>query len=139
FNSGLEVYNFVRVVKPVEIKNSVFDGNVSSDPNVWTNDNFNSFEGVVSLMVVSDDVTLINVTAKNSFRSNFRIDGCKNVKLINCISNKSRGNFGDGFYMANSNHVTYINCRSYDFTRIGFVSEGGGNVSHDNIWDKCYA
>ena len=37
------------------------------------------------------------------------------------------GGDGDGFYCGQSNDITFFKCYAYDFTRIGFVSEGIGS------------
>ena len=92
---------------------------------------------------------MINCAAANLYEASFTVretsetaDQNKNIKFLNCRSNRNRGRYGDAFYAESVRNVIYDNCRAYDFTRTGFAYEGDdpNNEAADlvNI-SNCYA
>ena len=129
-----------------KVKDLIFDGNVSADPEGgWNSGNYDSFTGGIGLSIEEcADFIIQDCTNKNSVRG-FRLWFNANGSLVNCKSIKCRGNFGDGFLSVASSNISFINCYAYDYTRIGFVSEGYAVSEYDNdlsYYDKyvnCYA
>jgi hypothetical protein len=92
------------------------------------------------------DITFENCEFNNTLRSGLRID-CHgsttglnadgrrfgNIILSNCKSNRHRGEFGDGFYVAGVDNVQHSNCYSYDAQRINFVVELSGSLVCENV------
>jgi len=71
------------------------------------------------------NVLVENCHFKNFWRNALRSDELsESIRYVNCTSDRNRGTFGDGFYAQRVRNVAMINCRAYDFTRIGFVYEG---------------
>jgi hypothetical protein len=107
-------------------KNLTVDGDVSDDPVTWDNSNYNSFTGFSRLVTIGKSNSIIeNVKAQNCVRAGFHCELKENINFTNCTVERSRGEFGDGFYIQRSKDVTLTNCKAYDFTRIGYVCEGG--------------
>lgn len=119
------------------VERIVFDGNVSDDPDVWTEENYNDWEGGVALNISSSTrVVLKDCVTQNSKRSTLRIENCSDLVILNHVAKRGRGNFGDGVYHRKSSGTVFIKCRAEDFTRIGFVTETGSDrVS----FYSCYA
>lgn len=71
------------------------------------------------------NVNLINCVFQNTLGVAVRISGTEH-KIINCSTNKSVGNFGDGFLVDAAYNIGFHNCKAYDFMRIGFCSDVSG-------------
>ena len=94
--------------------------------------------------IIADTITglIINrVTVNHAALTGIAQMSCTNVLISNCYVNYTMypvhtypmlGGAGDSFYNHISSHVTYFNCHAYDFTRIGFTSEGTG-------WQDIYS
>lgn len=105
------------------------DGNCSADPSPWNSGNYNSFTGNRGLKVTGSNVTVRDVVVENVRFAGFLVDpGAEQVVFQNCTANRCRGNFGDGFIAMGTKQIVYLNCRAYDFTRIGFVADAYGEV-----------
>jgi hypothetical protein len=119
------------------------DGNVSADPVVWNSSNYDSFTGWLGVYVVADDVQIKSARATNTRRGGFNVWDRDNVAFYDCETSRSRGNFGDGFFAYYGvKNVSFINCRAYDFTRIGFVFDGtlpAAAVSRNCAFINCHA
>ncbi len=107
------------------------DGAVSADPRSWNPGNYNSFTGWWPIEAFSaQNIILRNITAQNSAQAGIRLDACRSAVIDNCVVERSRNNFGDGFYINRSSNISLTNCKAVDVTRIGFVTEGvaGGTI-----------
>lgn len=105
------------------IQNLIFDGNVSADPGNWST-GYNSFTGAIGLSVSNcDGARIIDCYSQNNWQSGFRLSQCDGAVISGCSANKNRGNFGDCFFLNSCTNLRVINCRAYDFTRIGFVCD----------------
>lgn len=114
-----------------------FDGNVSADPVVWNSSTYNAFSGSVPLFLQNcDNIRLRNCTFRNSFFSTIRIVHSHNITAESCSMEHARGNFGDAVYVHSSHDIRFAMCRAEDYTRIGFVTEGG---SYDCSYSQCCA
>ncbi len=116
---------------------------VNLDPTSWTAGNHDTWYGSQGLRFLAcSDVEVRNVKSSNSAAlATIRLQGCTNMLLKKCIGARARGNFGDALYQVDCDRTTYIKCRMYDYTRIGFVSEGNfgaGTLSHDVTYESCY-
>ena len=136
-NRDGSIYDFCKVTAGVTIEGLTFDGWVTDDPVTWDSTNYNSFQGAIALYVTASGVRLINCQFQNSVNSPLRIENSSDVYVINCKAKRGRGNFGDGFYTANSNDIHFIGCRAEDVTRIGFVTEKGSGVSYNITYADC--
>lgn len=132
----------LKIAGPGIYSDFTVDGACSADPVVWNSSNYNDFTGWGrALGVYADDVILMNVLVENSFRAAVDSDAItyRNY-FVNVRTNRSRGEFGDGFYLRRSSYVSLQNCRAYDFTRIGFVNEGNNaSVSAHVTYTNCHA
>lgn len=124
-------------------QNIIVDGNCSADPIIWNSSNYNSFTGCAGITIVSsDNASIINCHAQNNVQHGFKVDGCTNAMLFNCTTNRNRGNFGDGFYNNSVIGLQLVDCKAYDFTRIGFVVDTYGSsplTSYDIKMSNCHA
>ncbi len=98
----------------------------------------NGSNGVVIRRCI--DITIESCEFNNTLRSGLRIDAYGsttglntdgrrfgNILLSNCKTNRNRGEFGDGIYVAGVDNVQHSNCLSYDVQRINFVVEISGS------------
>lgn len=128
WTDSINVQNGFKVesASGIKIKGVKFDGNVSDDPVEWDSLNYDSFTGAIPLHVKnSTSVTFENCQFNNANWSGFKAIQCTDLTLIDCKSNRTRGNFGDGYYVRESSDVKFFGCNAYDHTRIGFVCEAG--------------
>jgi hypothetical protein len=134
----------VRITGPATFEDLRIDGNVSADPVSWNAGNHDSFTGSEGLIVAHDDVIVKNVVVRNVQRAAFKTEiGRARVVFENCLAERCRGKFGDGFIVIGSSHVSFRNCRAHDFTRIGFVSDTYGDspytFSAAVSYENCFA
>ncbi|RKN74844.1 right-handed parallel beta-helix repeat-containing protein [Paenibacillus ginsengarvi] len=131
-------YNFIRMTGKdgLTLEGLTFDGNVSADPEAWKG-NYDAFTGAIACYIRdSTNIILRGCIFRNSFMSNLRIENCHSVGVETCILLHARGGSGDGIYARNCQDVRFDRCKAEDYTRIGFVLEGGCvNVSYS----QCYA
>lgn len=114
----------VAISGPATIENLSIDGNVSSDPRQWTASNYDRYTGSEGLLVDADGVTVRKVRVRNVRRAGFKVAFRRKKALFeDCMAERCRGNFGDGFIAMAAENVVYRNCRARDFTRIGFVAD----------------
>ena len=110
----------------LRFSNFTIDGGVSADPGSWSSSNFDSFTGAVPLFLKnSSNIVLTDIFARNAFWSGVRVENCSDVALTRVHAKACRGRYGDGFYIRDSRRVSVVQCRAVDYTRIGFVTEGG--------------
>ena len=114
------------------------DGNVSADPEVWSELNYDTFTGgrCLSIGYATVACKFLNCIFRNGKRNNVYIEKSRDLAFINCVFDKARGNFGDCVYHRESVGTKFINCRASDFTRIGFVCETG---SRNVTFSSCVA
>src|SRR5690554_1074673 len=124
-NRSAQEYNFFHIIGSGVYEGFTVDGAVSRDPDLWTSENYNNFTGWGAIGIYSDDVIIKNCVGRNSWGANLRCELSSRVKIDNCVSMRSRGEMGDGFYIQRSHQVMLRNCLALDHTRIGFVCEGG--------------
>jgi|GEM_PF-3082115 len=121
--------------------NFSFDGTVSADPEVWTNnyDNFTGRRGIRSYGT-SDRQEFKNITITNVNNGIGFYGGPETVIINNINISRCRGNFGDGIYMSGGKQSCKItNCAVSDFTRIGLVQDSpDGGIIQDNVVENCY-
>lgn len=99
-----------------------YDGNISNDPVDWNTD-YNSFQGTRGVYFTGcTNTKVIDCTAQNCGWAGFAWYGGSKHSVVRCKTNRTRGNFGDGFYMAAYDFHSE-DCYAYDFTRIGWVVE----------------
>jgi hypothetical protein len=119
------------------------DGAVSADPVTWNNSNYDAFTGWIGIYVVTNDVQVKSVRATNTQRAGFNTWDGDNISFYDCEANRARGNFGDCFFVYyGATNISFINCRAYDFTRIGFVFDGtspAAAVSRNCVYINCHA
>ena len=106
--------------------------------------NINDYTRCVGWQVKGgENIILRNCKTRNLFRASFRADSdAKGILFENCQTNRNRGTFGDPFYCQNVRNTQRVNCRAYDYTRIGFVYEGTAaqDTASDFVADRgCYA
>ena len=108
------------------VQGITFDGGVSADPSDWAA-GYDAFTGNFGLYIAYSPsrVTVRDCNFNNANWSGLRIEECTGVVIDNCHTNRTRGNFGDGYYCVGSHNVKCVNSSAYDFTRIGFVSDLG--------------
>lgn len=150
-NSDLWLIAFSGIPDGGEIKGVTIDGMCSSlqntqniDPDAWSASNYNTWFGTKALIVAnSSRVKLSDVVGCNSGKgAAIRIEKCTHLYLRGVRANRCRGEFGDGFYQFDSQNIRYVSCESYDFTRIGFVSEGkslNSQISDKVTYTDCAA
>jgi len=140
-NDGTQRQEIIRISGAGIYEGFTVDGAVSADPPSWNSSNFDAFTGWLGVYVRTDNVTIRNARAQNTWQSGFAGWEVENVILESCETDRSRGNFGDGFFFYYSaKNITHINCRAYDFTRIGFVFDGdGSNPSDGCVYQNCHA
>jgi len=128
-------------VQNVTISDFKMDGNISADPSNWVT-GFDAFTGNRALVLENSDNNIIrNVRTENTMWAGIAVYGGDQNTIINCSTTRSRGNFGDGFYMYGTN-FKYDNCQAYDYTRIGFVVEtnaGATKLSRNGKYTSCRA
>ena len=127
-NNGLKNAEIIRIAGAGVYSDFTVDGAVSADPGSWNSENYDSFTGWLPVYIRSNDVTLRNVRAQNALRAGISGWKVSNILLENCETIRGRGDSGDGFYFNyGAKNITFINCRAYDYTRIGFVFTGDPN------------
>jgi parallel beta-helix repeat protein len=105
-----------------------FDGNISDDPEDWVT-GYNSFQGTHGIRFSECTNTRVeNCTVSNAGFAGFAWYRGHSHTVKDCRTNRTRGNFGDGFYMASYNFHSE-NCYAYDFTRIGWVVETNSSAT----------
>ena len=119
------------------------DGDVSADPPAWNSSNFDSFTGWAAIYVRANDVQVKSVKATNTLRAGFAVWGQRDVAFYDCDASRARGKFGDCFFVYyGAKNISHINCRAFDFTRIGFVFDGSSPaaaVSRNCTYINCHA
>lgn len=123
-----------------KICNVTFDGNLSDDPAVWNSSTYNVWSGARGPRLLnSQGVTIENVKVIDAIGPGFQDVACEDIFYINYQANRIRGIFGDGINSAESKRVSRINCKVYDFTRMGFCADkttGSAceDISNENCW-----
>jgi len=106
-----------------------FDGNVSADPGAWTNANYDSFTGASGLSVEGcKRPRIIRCRFVNTRQHGLRVAGCTGPVVQGCTTQRSRGAFGDGFYLVSNIGLSIAQCWADDYTRIGFVVDSFGDT-----------
>jgi hypothetical protein len=133
--------NLMEFTGPGTYQGFTIDGAVSADPVPWNSSNYNSFTGWNNIYIIANDVVSIDIFSRNSAQAGFGVYGQIRCLFINCRTERTRNNFGDGFFNYLCRDMTYINCRAYDYTRIGFVFDGDGTtiVADRASYTNCYA
>ena len=121
-------------VKPVFFQDITFSGNVNADPvsDDWTGIYDTWFTGSCSFVATNSKNVLFNrCSFRDSKLAPLRIySGCRNIVMLDCDMSHSRGNFGDGIYIQNSQNIYGERVNISDVTRIGVVFEGGTKNCH---------
>ena len=140
-NAGVKSGNLMEFTGPGTYQGFTIDGAVSADPVSWNSSNYDSFTGWNNIYIISDDVVSIDIFSRNSAQAGFAVYGQNRILFINCRTQRTRNNFGDGFFNYVCRDITYINCRAYDYTRIGFVFDGDTSIALANrcSYIDCYA
>lgn len=140
-NNGTNAGNLMEFTGPGVYQGFTVDGAVSSDPPVWNASNYNSFTGWRNIYLLANDIVCIDILSRNSAQAGFGAWQQERCLFINCRTQRTRNNFGDGFFAYLCKDFTYINCRAYDYTRIGFVFDGDGTtlVADRASYINCYA
>lgn len=112
----------------IKLENFTVDGNISNDPVDWST-GYNAFTGSRGVVLQNVDGFIIErVNVSNVVFAGIAGYRVKNGLVQHCNTNRTRGNFGDGFYFVGSN-ISVVGCRSYDFTRIGCVAETNAGLT----------
>jgi len=115
----------------ITISGITFDGSVILDKRN------NPVAGSTPLFIYgSKNVSVINCRFQNSAQSGIRVEASMNIKLKNCQTENTNGQFGDGYYFEGCQHVLVQNCMANNYTRIGFVTEKN---STDFTFKNCLA
>ena len=143
-SANLDRQWLVVISGPAFVANFHIDGVVSPDPESWNINNFNEFYGSRGICVNdTTDVHIENVHTRNTYQAGIAVQRSKRVSIDRCTTQRTRGNFGDGFFIATSQHVSVKNCYAYDFTRIGFVTDsfhsGPAEYAARVSFENCYA
>lgn len=94
------------------------------DPVLWNSSNYDTWYGSRGLVIRdSTGYHLDRVTSLNSYSAPVFTINSTAPRHTNNVSERSRGNFGDGYYNSSVRGLTEFNNVARDFTRIGFVSE----------------
>lgn len=139
-----EKYEFVECFNEsgLTFENLTFDGWVTDDPGTWDSENFDSFQGAIPFYAENcTDMRFIGCTFQNAHTSGFRGTGVVDSLFIDCRTERTRGEYGDGYYFRSSVNNRFIACAVRDFTRIGFVNEGNEitGLALNNVYIGCYA
>ncbi|OLO10040.1 hypothetical protein BTW10_16505 [Chromohalobacter japonicus] len=116
----------VEIDDGTTLSSMTLDGNVSDDPERWTPYNFDAFTGCLPLDLIGHDVTVHDLICRRSPLACIRV-GAQNFVLRDVVAEHARGNYGDGFFIADSCDGLVERCQARDFTRIGFVSDTYGS------------
>lgn len=125
--------SFVRLVYAsgvdgITFEGLTFDGSVSADPGAWTVSNYDSFTGASGLSVEScNRPRIVRCRFANTRQHGLRVVGCMGPFISGCTSKRSRGAFGDGFYLVSNIGLSISSCWADDYTRIGFVVDSNGD------------
>ena len=118
-------------------------GTPNVDPASWDASNYDTWYGSRGVLFACERTNIYNVHAKNSGGgAGIRLQQCTDVALHNCYSERARGNFGDCYYSVAGLRINFTDCRAYDHTRIGFVSEGNftsSRISTEIFYSGCTA
>ncbi|MBX9448441.1 MAG: right-handed parallel beta-helix repeat-containing protein [Taibaiella sp.] len=133
-NNKLEYYDFCKVEKQTDISidGITFDGNVL----LKSNSVIPSAGSIPLYILNSRNITIKNCKFMNSPMAGLRVENSNTVQVADCAAAFTRGNYGDGYYFANTTNGKVENCKASDFTRIGFVTE---NRSRDFVFSGCVA
>jgi hypothetical protein len=102
-----------------------FDGGASDDPTTWDSTTYNDFDGSNGLVLSQvSNFSLFEVHAQNCGMAGFRFERCSDGRVINCTTNRTRNEFGDGFYFTSCHDIIVASSLAADHQRIGFVTEG---------------
>lgn len=102
-----------------------FDGGASNDPTTWDNTTYNNFDGSNGLVLSQvSNFSLFEVHAQNCGMAGFRFERCSDGRIINCTTNRTRNEFGDGFYFTSCRDIIVASSLATNHQRIGFVTEG---------------
>ncbi|MFZ4862680.1 right-handed parallel beta-helix repeat-containing protein [Sphingobacterium sp. Mn56C] len=110
-----EKYNFCRIdnIHNIKIENVVFNG---------SNSGINDTSGVIPLFILnSSNINIQNCQFINSNTAGLRISHSNSISILNSKSSNNYGTFGDGFYVEQSNNISFENCVADNYNRIGFV------------------
>lgn len=120
--------DFKNSVKPTVYQDIKFSGSVNADPenDDWTGIFNTHFRGSCAFVATNSKNVVFNRCGfKESKLSPLRIwNGCKNIVMLDCDMSHSRGNFGDGVYIQNSQNIYGERLNISNVTRIGVVFEG---------------
>jgi hypothetical protein len=125
--------SFVRLVYAtgvdgITFEGLTFDGGVSADPGAWTASNYDSFTGASGLSVENcDRPRIIRCHFANTRQHGLRVVSCTGPSISLCTTKRSRGAFGDGFYLVSNVGLSVSLCWADDYTRIGFVGDSNGD------------
>ncbi len=131
----------INAVENAVFENFICDFSVSSDPTDW-NGNYNNFTGRKGIRAINSGSNLVfkNINTYNSFAAGMALyAGVDTFIIDNVHINRTRGSFGDGFYLSGTSKKAKItNCSAYDFTRIGLVTDSPyGGIIEDCVVDNC--
>lgn len=116
----------VEIHDGATLSGMTLDGNVSDDPERWSASNYDTFTGGLPLDLTGHNVTAHDVVCRRSPLACLRV-GARNFVLRDVVAEHSRGNFGDGIFIADASDGLVERCQARDFTRIGFVSDTYGS------------
>ena len=115
-------------VDGITFEGITFDGSVSVDPAVWNTSNYDTFTGSSGLSVEAcKRPRIIRCRFVNTRQHGLRVAGCMGAVVQGCTTQRSRGAFGDGFYLVSNIGLSVAQCWADDYTRIGFVVDSFGD------------
>lgn len=124
------------------LENFTIDGFITDDPVDWLT-GYNAFQGSRGIVLQNvNNFVIRNVRAQNTVFAGIAGYIVSGGVIENCRTNRTRGNFGDGIYMATATNVYVSNCKVYDHTRIGYVLETPTTQTlstRDITYINCYA
>ncbi|QCQ61963.1 hypothetical protein Barba19A_gp123 [Rheinheimera phage vB_RspM_Barba19A] len=125
----------------IKLENFTVDGNISADPVDWAT-GYNAFTGARGVVLQDvDGFTIDRVEGRNVVFAGIAGYRVKNGIVALCKTNRTRGNFGDGFYFVGEN-ILFMESKAYDHTRIGFVLEtnaGLPTLTGQALFNNCHS
>jgi hypothetical protein len=125
----------------IKLENFTLDGNISADPADWAT-GYNAFTGARGIVLQDVDGFVVDrVTAQNTVFAGIAGYRVKSGIVALCRTNRTRGNFGDGFYFVGEN-ILFMESKAYDHTRIGFVLETNAGLltlTGQVLFNNCHS
>lgn len=108
----------------IRVSDMTFDGSVSADPVPINASNFNSYTGFGGPTIINArNARFERVAAQNASWHGLRFYRVTGGAITDCMTRRTRGNFGDGILVLSSTVVAINRCDPTDFTRGGIVAD----------------